>query len=452
VVELFEKIIRIRKFIKTAYEEDKRESDRELYKLYNQALSFISSEISDFCKVIVKNSDEGEIFDNMLFIDEKYKSVIKIHEDLKNISSIKILPEIKSFLSELDSEEEKLNKFNLILTDNYSFKERNLGKKILKDLNDKYQKTPNINNTHTFILPKIEFSNPLNWSILVHEYGHLVLENESDSFISKFESQGDKLNSSDKQLVRQWVEELYCDVFAAKHLGPAYLVSFLSINLLNSFDCSHFSNSHPSAYLRAENIKSFLRKYDADFSSSSTITNYGKLLNEAMLNIGKTCNKILNQLPSSQSKINETNILRTFRAYISEKNLMNLNTSYSNENIKSIELLLEKLKKGLPIGTIRKPLDAKLIKDLDKDSHSISLDDINNWKNASIERPTTHWEILNTGWIYKIEHIKTSNLFFSDFDSNIQEKLDEYAEHIDKLDDILLHSISSSQIIKSIEK
>lgn len=452
IIELFEKIIRIKKFIRTAYEQDKRESDKQLLSLYENALSFISKQIIYFCEHLPSKRDDGTIFDNMLYISKSYRAVINIHQDLKNISSIKVLPEINTFLYEIDKHEEKLKEFNLVLTDNYSFKERNLSRKILHDLDESYQTKPELGNTHSFILPKIEFSNPLNWSILVHEYGHIVSTNETNSFLDMLYSSGLKLNSSEEQTIKNWVEEMFCDIFAAKLLGPAYLTSFLSFSLLNSFDCPLHSNSHPSVYLRAENIKSFLHRNNADFSNESHIINYGELFNATMINIDSSCN--VYPLESSQFQMNQTIILRTFRDYISEKEGMKILDSNTNMNTKTIELLCQKLKDKLPIGTIREQIDKEVMAVLDKKQKDISDEDIKKIKEASIERPTSHWEILNAGWIYKIEYIKKDaiDLFFSNYGRDINSKLDEYGEHIDTLDNILLHSISTSQIIKSIEK
>lgn len=129
IIELFEKIIRIKKFIKTAYEQDKRVSDKQLFVLYESALSFISKQLINFCERLPPQRDNGVIFDNMLYISKSYRAVINIHQDLRNISSIKVLPEINTFLYEIDKHEEKLKEFNIVLTDNYSFKERNLAKK-----------------------------------------------------------------------------------------------------------------------------------------------------------------------------------------------------------------------------------------------------------------------------------------------------------------------------------
>lgn len=452
IIELFEKIIRIRKFIKTAYEQDKKETDRQLLELYNKALSFIANKLIKFRQYLPEKRDDGTIFDNMLYISQNFRAIENIHQDLKNISSIKLVPEINTFLFDIDQKEEKLLDFNIVLTDNYSFKERNLGKKILHDLEESYQSKPELGNTHSFVLPKIEFSNPLNWSILVHEYGHIVSTNESESYLTKLYAKGVELNSYEEQNIKNWVEEMFCDVFAAKLLGPAYLVSFLSYNLLSSFDCSLNSNSHPSVYLRAENIKSFLHRNNADFSNDPDITNYGELFNDIMINIDSSFN--VYPIDSMEIGINKTSILRTFRDYILEKEELSVTGTNNNENVHTIKLLLNKLEQGQPIGTIRGELDDNIMKLLSKKLDKLDENEIKSMKNSSIERPTSHWEILNAGWIYKIEKIKNEfvNLFFSNYEISIEEKLEDYSVYIDKLDDLLLHSISTSQIIKLIER
>lgn len=443
VVELYEKIFRIKKFINTAYNEEKRESDKQLKELYDKALFFLANEINDFCSNIPDSEDAGDVFDNMLFISNTYKTIINIHKDLKNISSISVLPETKTFIYEIDILEKKIKEINLILTDNYSFKERNLGKKLLNDLSNSFGKKPSINNTHSFILPKIEFSNPLNWSILVHEYGHLVATDKIDVFIEMLSETGLELKPSDVKMIRSWAEEMYCDVFAAKIIGPAYLISLLSFCLLNSFDCSKHSESHPSVFLRAENIKSFLRRNNADFSNDEQIENYGILFNHLMINVNALCNEYKSS--DENFTMNLTIILRVFREFIKNEVNFEVIQSNSNENIMTLKKLISNLNKDIPIGSIKKQFidDNPKYKELD-------LDEI---KELSVERPTTHWEILNTGWIHKIENIEERgfNIFFNDFDEKIEDKIAKYGFYVDKLDEYLLHSISTSQIIKSIE-
>lgn len=445
VVELFEKIFRIKKFINTAYEEEKRQSDKQLKDLYDKALIFIANELNEFCSNLPPDSNNaGTIFDNMLFISKSYSAIINIHKDLKNISSISVLPETKTFLYEIDILEKKLSEINLILTDNYSFKERNLGKKILNDLTNSFQKIPDIENTHSFILPKIEFSNPLNWSILIHEYGHLVASEKIDIFIKMIEDRGIILKPSEKHMIRNWAEEMYCDIFAAKIIGPAYLISLLSFCLLNCFDCSKYSESHPSVFLRAENIKSFLRRNKADFSGSDEIENYGIKLNDLMINVDASCNEY--KYPEVNSKINQTVILRVFRDFIKIKTDIEVDIKNSNENMNTLTSLVSNLNRDVPIGSIKK----ESVGD-DFDFENTNLEKL---KELAVERSTTHWEILNSGWIYKIKFIENEgfNLFFDNPEMSVEQKMSKYGMQIDKLDEYLLHSISTSQIIKSIEK
>jgi hypothetical protein len=441
VVELYEKIFRIKKFIKTAYDEEKRESDRQLKELYDKALLFLENEINNFCMNLPEAEDAGSAFDNMLFISNSYNAIINIHKDLKNISSISVLPETKTFIYEIDILEKKLNEINLILTDNYSFKERNLGKKLFNDLSNSFGKQPDIDSTHSFILPKIEFSNPLNWSILVHEYGHLVATDKIDIFIEMLLDTGIKLKPLEEKMMRNWAEEMYCDVFAAKIIGPAYLISLLSFCLLNSFDCSKHSESHPSVFLRAENIKSFLRRNNADFSNDESIENFGIILNDLMINVDALCNEYKSDY--QDFPIHKTLILRVFRDFIKKQNI-EISPINSNKNIATLEQLISNLTNDIPIGSIKKQFIN------DDDYKKLELKKI---KELSVERPTTHWEMLNTGWIYKIQNIEDNGfeIFFNDFDENVEHKIDKYGYYIDKLDEYLLHSISTSQIIKSIE-
>lgn len=105
VVELFEKIFRIKKFINTAYEEEKRQSDKQLKDLYDKALIFIANELNEFCSNLPPDSNNaGTIFDNMLFISKSYSAIINIHKDLKDLFPAKIEKTLfEAFLNGYDS-------------------------------------------------------------------------------------------------------------------------------------------------------------------------------------------------------------------------------------------------------------------------------------------------------------------------------------------------------------
>jgi hypothetical protein len=79
-------------------------------------------------------------------------------------------------------------------------------------------------------IPKSESSNPLFWSVLVHEVAHSLFKDET---IFNHVSNG--LSSSDIdepiELVKRWAVELNADLFAFRILGPAYLYSLMYFSM-----------------------------------------------------------------------------------------------------------------------------------------------------------------------------------------------------------------------------
>lgn len=450
ILELFEKLYRLDKYIKTCERFDRKNNNDKINVLFKSSFKIIGDEIDKLSSDIDTDLDDTDKLGYIIGISQNSKAIIKIHEELKNLHSSWILPEIKTFAKEIILNNSTLKEdINIILSDNYSFLESNLGKKFEKSLQNVYlksDKTMAIKDNHSFILPKIEFSNPLNWTIIVHEAGHLntdtinALRNNPDIM-------PDNIASINEELIKNWAEEIYCDIYATSILGPAYLISFITFALLSPLDygISSHSNNHPSVIIRVSIILNYLRENDMLFKSEEKVEDYCKIFEDCLLEQ----HSIFKDEPTKKIK-GLTKFNRNLRKLIKDLKLNSF--SITNEDSKRITKLILNLEDGIPIGSIRDQDKAKFLDELK--NPNLTKEELKELKNSVSERSCKIWEILNASWLYKLENVcKIGASIFFDITStkSIEEKIEAYGKLVDVLDERLLSSINTSQIMKIIE-
>lgn len=451
LLELFEKLYRLSKYINTCKEFDKKNNHERIIELFESSIKIIGDDILPICSEIDSQITEDEKYAITIKISQNARAIGKIHQELKNLHSSWILPEIKTFTNEIISGNIlSSTQINIILSDNYSFLERNLGKKFESILQDAYSKINQpklLQENHSFILPKIEFSNPLNWTIIVHEAGHLQRE-----FIEKIKNNPeilpDNIQSLKKDIIRNWAEEIFCDIYAASILGPAYFISFVSFTLLSSADygISSFSEMHPSVIVRAHIILNYLKDNNLIFKPEWGIEDYTKLFYNCLISQNNVMKERAQEPIEGLTKFNR-NLRKNIKA-------LDLNKfQIEEEDSKRMKDLLDNLIDGIPIGSVVSQ-DSGTLLSLLKDPE-LSEKKLKDLKNEMSQRSSKIWEILNAGWIYKLEHsCKAGESIFFDTTSNSSDvnlMIHEYGKTIDFLDERLLSSINSSQIINVIE-
>jgi len=75
-------------------------------------------------------------------------------------------------------------------------------------------------------------------------------------------------------------------------------------------------------------------------------------------------------------------------------------------------------------------------------------------KNAVQESRVLLWEIVNAGWLNKIENIypRAFILFFGSDNTSIEKKVTSWGEELEGIDRLLLKSIESSEIQRLMEE
>ncbi len=449
VLELYEKLYRLKKYIVTCRKFDKKNNDENILDLFLESIKIIGNEVEDLRSTIINEISDLQKLPISIKISQHSKSIARIHEELKNLHSSWTLPEIKTFTTDVTrSGNYKPQDIYIILSDNYSFLERNLGKKFESTLREAYGHLDigELKETHSFVIPKIEFSNPLNWTIIAHESGHLQRDN-INKIIDDPNIMPDDISSLNKAIIKNWAEEIYCDIYAISVLGPAYFISFVSFALLSPLDYGllSFSKLHPSVILRATIMINYLKDNKLSFKAEWGVEDYSKLFYDSLIQQSEIFKDGPKDTIEGLTKFN-----RNLRKLIKDLKLNEF--SIKEIDCKRLIDLLSNLKEGIPIGSVCLPIEFDKEELLKKDH--LSSAELNKLKEAVTERSTKVWEILNTGWLYKLEHgfISGENIFFKDtVDTDVMVKIDSYGKVIDFLDDRLLASISSAQIINIIE-
>jgi hypothetical protein len=450
ILELFEKLYRLDKYIKTCEHFDRKNNNDKIIALFKTSIRIIGEEIDKLSSDIDTDLDDTDKLGYIIGISQNSKAIIKIHEELRNLHSSWILPEIKTFANEIILNNSSLNEeINIILSDNYSFLESNLGKKFEKSLQNVYLKSDEataINDNHSFILPKIEFSNPLNWTIIVHEAGHLNSD-VTNAIRNNPDIMPDDIASINEELIKNWAEEIYCDIYATSILGPAYLISFITFALLSPLDygISSHSDNHPSVIIRVAIILNYLRENSMLFNSEGVIEDYCKIFEDCLMEQ----HSIFKDEPTKKIK-GLTKFNRNLRKILKELKLNSF--SITEEDSKRINTLVSKLEDGIPIGSICDQNKAAFLDDLK--NPNLTKEELKKLKNSVSERSCKIWEILNAGWLFKLEIIfkKGESIFFTNTNTkSLAEKIGDYGNLVDVLDERLLSSINTSQIMKIIE-
>lgn len=456
IFELLEKIYRLKKFIGT-HKIILKEKGKITSEVFEKAIKNIYSNL-EYPILALKHGSNDFTYEERISINRRLSTTFHVlrefHSKLKYIYSDWVRPETYTFTKRL-FQNLPINhseiKVNIILSDEYTFKENNLINKFNEIF--KNSRIDNISeniNYATFFLPKIESCNPLNWAILAHEIAH-VNETEIKSFIDNKLLIPLDTNTENKDILKKWAEEIYCDIFAINLLGPAYFASFVSFALATSGLGGNSKNSfsHPSNMLRIRFLHEHLTR-----NKSNLEINSDKLGDFEM-------NAFFHKLIEDFDKVDRksgTNFLSNgfnidnltyFTDFIREKSKdFVIGLKIEDTELRIINSLSDRLKRGITIGSYHDDNYEKILIDLNTGAKDFDI-----IKKAISERGTSIREILNAGWVNKISNYfpYIMELIFSDKRINIPNYIEIIGNLIEESDDRLLKSIESSELFYIIE-
>jgi len=460
-VEVLEKISRMRRFLLSEPDISSRQGS-EVTIVFLRALDGI---VDTLQPVISRLSDdkafalgEWERIASIRRLSDIFRSVDRLHLYLQFIYGTWVRPETFIFIKnvlEFLPKERRPEKVNVILSNLYTFLETDLSSYIEEILMPSDIKMDLYNASPSIFLPKIERDNPLNWSILVHECGHI----DSTDLSSLPELERifpEEPDTAAGEILRNWAEEIYCDLFAAKILGPAYLSSFVTYSLVVAAagGSELATETHPPDIVRINIIQEVLRKNGLEvrlnfkeFGSDDLATLFFNILEERTKIDGRYFNQSLQQ-PFPQLVLGE------FVDIICDEvdKIISLSQDLTIKDFSRISSLADRLAKGILIGSYQNPevIECAKKKYLEGKLDRGQLDD---GKMAINESRVLLWEIVNAGWVYKVEGLypKAFELFFTSQDRPLERRVLEWGDEIENIDRLLLKSIEASEVHRLIE-
>jgi len=464
-VETLEKIFRINLFLSKA-SINAAEPDLKVITIYQSA----TKELLKYMEIVlVKLHDKygvldmHERFSCMRRISDVFTLLDDLHLQLRFIHGEWTAPETYTFVKDLFKSIIKKKEYvSIVLSDSYMFEEVDLSRYLEYKLN--YYNIPATFEEirPTLFLPKIEYSNPLNWSILVHEMGHCITQPLEDIF-KDIEERNIHTTVEGIKMLKSWTEEVWCDLVASKLLGPSYIASYITFSLLlaSSGNIEKSSSTHPAHRFRISIMKTFLEKtgmnlqLQSDITEINNITEFFDNLFEERCSFARE-QENLQLLPRSQFPID----YQKFRDFLIEKidTLTHKDIPYLELNNEKIRTLTKRLSEGILIGSCRENQTnkdlLKKVEELDKIMKSYKntqRKDDNSLFNQLVEgvkeKPNHIGEIINTGWKYKCEQfypLMMQLLFIEDNDINYCYEI--FQTEITSLDDKLKKSIEISYI------
>jgi hypothetical protein len=216
---------------------------------------------------------------------EHVRSFLKLHGKLSHFPRDWVRSEVELFLNSigsavnpaalnllLHSEKSLLERYSVVTTPIYNF--ANL-------LDDKAHQGRVADNNEMWgagrdllTIPAVEQHNTLFWPILVHELAHSIYRSsgvDRDKAILEFirNDIGNDLADRGDSIAGWWLEEIFCDLFAAAVTGPIYGISLTLFALFWVPDPIKVpAKSHPSPDTRLRYICAFLKQTNPEFMAA----------------------------------------------------------------------------------------------------------------------------------------------------------------------------------------
>ncbi len=466
VIETLEKIFRLQAFLQKASIRA-TDPDIKVISIYDYAINEVLKSIQVVIYKLHDNYgdlDENERYSCIRRISNAFNSTDDLHSQLNFIHGEWTIQETYIFIKRLFRFILKDNDdVSIVLSDNYMFEEVDLSRYLEWRLRC-HNITARLDEIRsTLFLPKIEYSNPLNWSILVHEMGHVLTkpleEILSDTEIAEISTTADGI-----KMLESWTEEIWCDLIATKLLGPSYIASYIifSILLASSGRIEESSKTHPADRVRISIMRHYLEMMNTNlkikgmFADFNCVSDFFYDLFERRCTFERS-NFIFDLPPPSQFPLNYQKFRDLMVDKIQELTYENMPDLEVNND--KIRRLLKRLCEGILIGSFiahDKPESLQdelkkiesIINNREAENQNDKIGDLmKHVLNGVKESPCTISEILNTGWLYKCEcfYPNIIDLLFSK-NEELDQCYDVFRNEIFLLDDKLKKSIEISHI------
>lgn len=460
-IEVLEKISRLKRYLQSYYSSSKTEG-KEVVGLFMSALEATQKNLETVIVYLKKTQSLNypEKASVLRRISNAFLTIVNLHDQLQLVYGSWVRPETHTFISEvLDffPPERTPKKVNIVLTNEYNFLEGNLTWLFADILTNNNISIQLKEENPTVFLPKIDYDNPLNWAILAHECGHTDTKG-IENLLNNPQIILNGISEQNKIILQSWVEEIYCDLIASRVLGPAYLASFCTYALLVSGIDGNEKNykSHPANIVRISIIQEYLENMNIKVPLSEELlgcSDIGSYYYNMLEKYNEISRKFLNSYSTHNTlPFDLTELVDTISEQVDD--IVKLKISLTKDDFLRIKKLKERLSNGITIASYQELDKLEKAKNIYPEKN-VTLNDLNKAKDALQETRTKLWEIINAGWLNKIECLfpKAFKLFFSgEDDSNLNKKIESYGVELENYDNVLLKSIESSEIFKIMEE
>lgn len=458
-IEVLEKISRMQRFLLSEPDASRRQGT-EVIGVFLKALEGILDNLAPILARLSKDL-ELEKWERVAIVrrlSDIFNSVDELHAQLQFVYGAWVRPETYVFIRnvlEFIPSDRRPKKVSVILSNRYSFEESDLSSYFEYVLSTTNIPVDFKSESPTVFLPKIERDNPLNWAILAHECGHIDHEGIKN-VLQQPEIIPTEANTRERDILLRWAEEIYCDLLATKILGPAYLASFATFAFIvaGTGGSEIHTETHPADIVRVCIIQEVLQKNDLKVDMTKQRLNCDDVasffynLLEERTKLDRKYFHLTAQQPQPPLRLQEF-----VDAICEQVDRVALNRQLTLKDFARIGSLSKRLSKGIIIGSYQKSGVTKQVEE-NFSKKRFDPQKLNEAKEAVQESRTLLWEIVNAGWLHKIESVYPSalELFFTPNATLLKEKLISWGEEIESIDRLLLKSIESSEIQKLMEE
>jgi len=449
LAEIIEKTVRTEAFINSVKEQASSD-DINIIRIYENVIESIKNDLirpSDILKSYHGKEIPAETLElNINSCRKIFLRINQIHILLGYLQNVQCRKEtytlLKYLLEYVPPSEDKKVESCVILSDIYNYAEINFVQ-ILKDggvIESEFDE-----NQIILDLPKIEKENPLMWTSLAHEIGHVL--DRSDPEITNNIFNGIKLPPDHLRILKKWTKEIVADMISIKIMGPSSMLSSIFFNLCTP-NLGDFNNTHPSVKYRLSVMESMLsEKFEMDI-----INEFEILLDELQTFDKASSTKVCEECGQVLGKNIFTDydqLIPRLDEYVEKgKEIIEqiMEEEFTKEQYNHSIDLAEILKTDIPINSSRK-LDDDELKEL-YESIEPNQDNIYELLKNFEEKPNSISEIISAGWMNKIKNIFPTfiELFLEDDDKTFNQKYAEYRDFLNKKDNLLLKSIEIADI------
>lgn len=486
-VELVERLARLRRYLRQEEELGER-PHRDVIRVFLGGVEGLLRSLDPYADLLASRQPL-DAYERMSFarrVTTLFSLFVELHAQLSHLRGTWARPESQLFIENvrhLLAAGRLPEGIPVVLHNEYSFEQDDLasGLKSLFLGNGVSLQLPL--ERPTVFLPKAEHENPLYWANLAHECGHIdrtgIEQLISDPTL--FPAQATEL---ERATLKRWAEELYCDLFALKVLGPAYLVAFLAFTLLESdlFAGEYGSSTHPPDIVRICMMQRVLENRGLHIPLQGELADFRDIARLYYF----ACESRSRTLRRQYQKQGESGFLSAcvppqhyaemsgpILTQCVDNIIDRIDQAVQNEHeLKSedfarIERLAGRLADGILIGSYPDEIAvAKCLAEIWTNSEPPEAGSANyqgdvkpskeafeRLKGVIQEVRTTPWEIINAGWLHKIQviHSEAFGVFFAG-DGSLLKKIDQFDDRLRASDDVLLKSIEVAQIHKAFER